>query len=431
MKRSLPTIGQLAPKKGLKILWYLRRGACGLPEALEALRAELGDIFHIKFGRFERIIIGHPEGLRQALVEKREAFAWRVGDEPVVRLLRRGLLVQDGEAHLGLRRTMEPSNRRRHFLPKLPSLYPLVETIIQRWENGRAYDMMVEMRKIALVAFEWIYFSHDIRPELSTLWKPILDAVEYIGPGIWLFVGPTSPPSSLRILDRHLYTLIEERQQTSTLPDDMLTHLISTYSDNDLIRDQMLTMLIAGHDTSTAALAWTLHLLSIHADWQNRLREEVTQAFGKTPPSPEKVSELPLLDAFLKETLRLYPPIHAGNRLVRENVDIMGYTLRAGQKVLLSYYLAQRHPEFWEERSSFRPQRWLEGKRAADTFSYIPFSGGPRMCIGALFAQVELRMIVAYLLQRYTFSPVSQSIRARMGATLEPYPGVKLLVRHI
>lgn len=425
--KAPPSVANLSPQKGLRILWLLRKGARALPQALEVLRAELGDVFVIKLGKFERVVIAHPEGLREALVEKREAFAWRVGDEPIVRLLRRGLLVQDGREHLELRKILEPSNRRRHFLPKLSELYPLILPLFDGWRDGEVYDMLVEMRKVALIAFEWVYFSHDVRSELPQIWKPILSVIKYIGPGLWLLWGASAPPAAVRVIDAHLYTLIQMRKRETTSPEDMLTHLVRELSEDDLIRDQMLTMLIAGHDTSTASLAWALHLLSIYPEWQERLHEEVKGAFGSSLPNPLKVTELPFLDAFVKETLRLYPPIHAGNRLVRFPVEIMGYSLRPSQKVLLSYYLVQRHPDFWGEAETFRPERWLEPEGKQNTFAYVPFSGGPRMCIGAPFAQVELRMILAYLIQTFRFLPTSP-VQMHMGATLEPYPAVKLKV---
>lgn len=429
-ERALPGVEKLGARDGLRTLWLLRKGTRGLPHALELLHARLGDIFRLRLGRFERIVLAHPQALREALVEKRQAFAWRVGDEPVVRLLRRGLLVEDGHTHAVLRRIMDPSNRRKHFLPRLTTFYPLLERLISQWQHGATYDMLIEMRKVALLAFEWVYFSHDLTDELQSLWKPILSAIHYIGPGKWLLLGTGRVPTAIAPLNAHFYRLIRQRRQTDAPPDDMLTHLVQQLEDDEIVRDQMMTMFIAGHDTSTAALAWALYLFGRYPQWQAKVREEIRGHFGDELPPPEKVSELPQLDAFVKESLRLYPPIHAGNRRIVAPVQIMGYDLQPEQKVLLSYYLVQRHPHYWEAPGTFRPERWLESARQTETFSYVPFSGGPRMCIGAPFAQVELRMVLSYLLQRFRFT-LLHDVEMHMGATLEPYPYVRMKVEKI
>lgn len=428
---TIPEVNQLSPGQGLRILWSLRRGPAGLPEALQQAREALGDIFRLRLGRLDLVVVAHPAGLREALVEKRSAFSWRVEGEPIVRLLRQGLLVLDGAAHAYARRTMERSNLRRHFLPRLAALTDSIERLTHPWVSGHTYDMLGEMRRIALVLFEEVYFSHDPTPELPKLWKPILALIKYIGPGPWLLWGAGEPPlQALKVIDEHLYGLIRTRKNAAEPSDDLLSHLLEAYADESVIRDHLLTMLIAGHDTSTAALAWSLYELGRHPEWQERLRREVQAYFGEMRPTPEQVSQLPLLDAFVREVLRLYPPIHAGNRRVVEPTDLLGYPLAPGQRVLLSYYLAHTHPAFWEEPLAFRPQRWIEGKKN-ESFAYLPFSGGPRMCIGASFAQVELRWVLSLLLQKYRFFLREKRVYPYMGATLEPRPSLRMQVERL
>ncbi|GIV23279.1 MAG: cytochrome P450 [Bacteroidia bacterium] len=428
---TIPGVEQLSPRQGLRILWTLRRGPAGLPEALLQARAALGDIFRLRLGRLDLVVVGHPTALREALVEKRAAFSWRVEGEPIVRLLRQGLLVQDGASHAYARRTMERSNRRRHFLPRLAALRNPIEKLTHQWVSGRTYDMLVEMRRIALVLFEAVYFSHDPTPELPKLWKPILALIKYIGPGPWLLWGASEPPpQALKVIDEHLYSLIRARKKALNPPDDLLSHLLEAYSDAGIIRDHLLTMLIAGHDTSTAALAWSLYELGCQPEWQEHLRSEIQGYFGDTCPTPEAVLELPLLDAFVREVLRLYPPIHAGNRRVVEPTDLLGYPLPPGQRVLLSYYLAHTHPAFWEEPLAFRPERWMAGEKN-ESFAYVPFSGGPRMCIGAPFAQVELRWVLSLLLRKYRFFLREKHVHPYMGATLEPRPSLYMQIERV
>ena len=154
----------------------------------------------------------------------------------------------------------------------------------------------------------------------------------------------------------------------------------------------MMTMLIAGHDTSTALLAWTLYLLGAHPDWMDRVQSEIRETLGSSPPTPENTRSLTALDQVIKESLRLYPPIHVGNRFTARDVDLMGYTVPAGTRLMYSIYLVQRHPDFWDDPAEFRPERFDSGYQTrVAPFTYLPFGGGPRNCIGGAFAQLESR----------------------------------------
>ena len=178
----------------------------------------------------------------------------------------------------------------------------------------------------------------------------------------------------------------------------------------------MLTMMIAGHDTSTALLAWTFSLLGQHPDIFQRLIEEV-----------DTLEKSPLLDQVIKESLRLYPPIHIGNRRVAEEIHFEGGSVPADERLFYSIYLTHRDPEIWEDADSFCPERFAHGRKTPP-MSYVPFGGGPRACIGAAFGQAEARVVLTYLLRHYTFEFTNHKIIPHMGATLEPRPGVLMKV---
>ena len=180
----------------------------------------------------------------------------------------------------------------------------------------------------------------------------------------------------------------------------------------------MLTMLIAGHDTSTALLAWTFALLGQHPDIHTRLIEELDLTDNKSS----------LLDQVIKESLRLFPPIHIGNRRVREDLEFPEGTIPAGERMFYSIYLTHRDPAIWEEADIFHPERFAHGPKTPP-MSYIPFGGGPRACIGAAFGQAEARLVIAHLLRGFNFEPINaHQIHPHMGATLEPRPSVLMRV---
>jgi cytochrome P450 len=217
-------------------------------------------------------------------------------------------------------------------------------------------------------------------------------------------------------LDDYLLGIIRERRKKKEERQDLLQHLIDARLSDDVIRDQMLTMLIAGHDTSTALLAWTFALIGQHPDIRTRLVEEID--------TQEKSQ---LLDQIIKESLRLYPPIHIGNRRVVQNMEFPAGIVPAGERMFYSIYLTHRDPGVWENAEDFCPGRFARGRKTPP-FSYLPFGGGPRACIGAAFGQAEARIVMARLLQTHKFEFTHHKIHAHMGATLEPRPGVKMKV---
>jgi cytochrome P450 len=218
-------------------------------------------------------------------------------------------------------------------------------------------------------------------------------------------------------LDEYLYGMISDRRQLTTPPNDLLQHLIDAGLSDKVIRDQMLTMLIAGHDTSTALLAWTFALLGQHPEVQERLVHEV-----------HTMDKSPLLDQVIKESLRLYPPIHIGNRRVVEEIRFDEGTIPAGERMLYSIYLTHRDPAIWQDAEGFCPERFASGRKTPP-FAYVPFGGGPRSCIGAAFGLAEARLVIARLLETHTFKFTNHPISVHMGATLEPRPGVRMRVK--
>jgi cytochrome P450 len=292
--------------------------------------------------------------------------------------------------------------------------------------------MLAQGRRIALLIIMQTLFSRDAWNDLPHIWTPILKAIQYISPGPWILWRQMPRPGyrkHLKVLDEYLYGIIADRRwlmvdrkstdcppSTVLGPQDLLQHLIDAGLSDDVIRDQMLTMLIAGHDTSTALLAWTFALLGHHPEIHARLLEEVD--------TQEKSA---LLDQVIKESLRLYPPIHIGNRRVARDMEFTGGSIPAGERMFYSIYLTHRDPKVWENAEAFCPERHAHGHKTPP-FSYVPFGGGPRACIGAAFGQAEARLVIARLLQTHKFEFTNHKIHAHMGATLEPRPGVMMNV---
>ncbi len=434
----LPEAG---PETGLHVLKGLARER-SLLTALEIMRAEVGPAFRITLPGFQPAVLIGADSNKQIMVSQREHLSWRSPTDPVTKLLRHGVLVEDGQSHACLRGHMEPVLLKPQVVHHVPRMLAYTDRVADGWADGSVQDMLVEMRRLALLIFMGTLVDVEFGPDMERLWRPILRAIKYISPGLWI-VLPNMPRFGYRAaldqLDAYLYDLVRQRRaqlaaappaDTTRPAHDLLTQLVRVPEmTDDLIRDQILTMLIAGHDTSTALLAWALHLLSVHPDVMARAQAEVDAVLGHDAPTAANVEQLEYLDAVIKEALRLYPPIHVGNRIVRNDTVIAGYEISAGTRLMASIYLTHRDERYWDAPAEFRPDRFARGAERPAAFTYVPFGGGPRVCIGATFAQVEAKVVLGRILQRFELADTGRNVHAYMGATLEPHPGVFLRVR--
>ena len=419
-----PETGRLALKSFLQ-----QRSPLG---PLKVMAEQIGRFFQIPLPGFKPYVVFGPEANRKVLVTERDKVLWR-NQDPVTDLLRHGVLVTDGEEHDHFRKLMEPSLHPSKLEGYAEIILAKTKQVTAGWQDGQRLDMLVESRKIALLIIMQALFNVDAWDDLPLIWGPILKAIQYISPGAWILwrkIPRVGYRKHLRVLDEYLYRIITDRRRTSDdgqlysqstdsqFPTpDLLQHLIDADLDDNTIRDQMLTMLIAGHDTSTALLAWMFALLGQHPETYRQLVNEL-----------EHDDRPPLLDQVIKEALRLYPPIHIGNRMVAKDMEFEGGTVPKGARMFYSIYLTQRDPFIWKNPEAFCPTRFESGRKTPP-FSYVPFGGGPRACIGAAFGQAEARLVLAYLLKHFEFTPLNaDKIHPHMGATLEPRPGVMMKV---
>ncbi len=437
-------------ESGLSILRGLLADR-SLLTALTLMNRYVGRAFKITLPRFQPAVFVGPESNRQILVTHRHKFRWRNETDPVARLLGHGVLVTDDEEHDRLRALMDPPLQRRHVLPEIDRMWRYTNDVLDTWERGGDRDMLVEMRRLALLNLMGCLFRVEFAADMDRIWHPLLQLLEYISPGLWIFWSGMPRPkyrAARRQMDAYLFDLIRQRRADlaagRVTPDegDLLSQLIlDPGMDDQGIRDQVLTMLIAGHDTSTAQLSWTLYLLGSHPAELARVRAEVDAVLGPfqtgdAPPTSEQLNHLHVIDQVVKETLRLYPPIHVGNRSAREDLDVCGYRVPKGTRVMYSIYLSHRDKEYWPEPDQFCPARFDHQRDQADEeqarppLTYVPFGGGPRNCIGASFAQIEAKIVLGRIIQRFDLELMNgDKVRPYMGATLEPRPGVIMRLR--
>ena len=420
MKKAIsPELGRAAMRA-----LFIERSPLG---PLKVMAKHVGRFFQIPLPMFKPYVVFGPEAVRKVLVTERHKVLWRNTD-PVTDLLDRGVLIVDGDEHDHYRKLMEPPLNPARLADYTQMMISQTDRVASQWRDNETVDMLIESRKIALLIIMQTLFSRDAWDDLPHIWNPILKAIEYISPGAWIIwrnmprFGFRKP---LKELDDYLFGIISDRRQkiedrlspTVHGQNDLLQHLIDAGLTDKVIRDQMLTMLIAGHDTSTALLAWVFALLGQHPEIHDQLVKDID--------TQEKSA---LLDHVIKESLRLYPPIHIGNRRIAEEMDFDGDKVPKDERLFYSIYLTHRDPEIWENAEDFCPERFAHGRKTPP-MSYIPFGGGPRACIGAAFGQAEARIVMTRLLQTYTFEFTGHKIHPHMGATLEPHPGVMMKVK--
>jgi len=419
---------KLTPSAGLAALRELL-GPRNFLGSLSAMCRELGYAFSPALPGFSPVVLAGPEASHYALTEGRAHLIWRNASDPVAGVLRHGLLVQDGAAHDELRRAVMPALHRQQVAASIGQMWVRTNQVLDSWQPGALYDMLVEMRRVALLILVDALFHADITPDLDRLVPAILGLLKYISPGPWLLGLPhRRADAALATLDEYLYGLIAARTARPLGEDDLLSQLIRSGMDTGLIRDQLITLFIAGHDTSTALLAWSLYLIGRTPEVAARLRQEAAGLPAEHAPSPEQVEGLTFFGQVVNETLRLYPPIHVGNRVATGGLQVCGVDVPDGERVMVSIYATHHDAAHWPDPERFDPQRFAPGARTVP-YSYLPFGGGPRNCLGANFAQVESKVVLARMLQRFDLTLTNRRVRLHMGATLEPRPGVFMRVR--
>ncbi len=391
--------------------------------AFSAFHDALGDTFRLQLPGFHPVVLVGPEANEWVLVEAREHLRWRSDTDPIAQLLRDGLLVTDGPIHDEPRAVMNPAL----YKPALPAYVDAMvrgtDAVVRRWDTWQRVDLLDEMRKIALLIVYDTLFMDNVSPEMDRLWDSILRLLRYISPGLWM-IWANAPQrgyeAARRQVDDNLYAVLRRRRATLTDDQhDLVALLLRAGYGDDLIRDQMMTMVVAGHDTTTALLAWVWVMLGQHPDVMARAKTEIDDVLGDQPPTIDGLRRLTYLDQVIKETLRLYPPAHLGSRIATADLEYAGYPIAAGSRVIYSIYLTHRLPRLWPDPHRFDPERWANGYRPAK-FTYLPFGGGPRLCIGASFGEHMAAIVLARTLQLADVTVQPGVAHLHMGATIEP-----------
>lgn len=446
-----PTSTRQAPGPSSPIPVRIWRGLRDPLGYLVELEEAFGDVVTLRAGR--SYVVFHPDHVKHVLqdnyanYEKGEKY--RAALSP---LMGNGLFTSEGAFWLRQRRLAQGAFHRAQVAAFSDPIIEYVSEMVDTWQRKARVDQPVALRQelteLTLRAALRTLFGVDDKPQMAALVDAVFEVNEEIRVGrqflpvhlpAWVPTpGRRRFARSLRVIDQFVVRTIAERKGAADPGTDLLGLLIGArdpdtgdHMDDLQLRDEIVTMLNAGHDTVTDAITWTLVLLALNPEAQARTREEVVRVAGARWPSVAALSSMEFLGRVFRKSLRLYPPAWGFGRTAIHADSIGGYTIPAGGLVIISPYVMHRSPRLWDRPEAFDPDRFLPAaSEGRPKFAYFPFGSGPRMCIGANLAMMEAPLIVAALLQRFDFSlPPGTTVEASPRISLRPKGLVHMHVR--
>lgn len=395
---------------------------------VEERLGEYGDVYFVDEGGGSRLYVtGHPDHLHELLVTRAKDMQKRGGaNDRLLPVLGDGLLTADGDTWREARRKMNPRFQRGAVAGYA---HTMVEHAARMaWPDGEVVDVSARMMQLTLGIVVRALFDHDVAGDADTVARTmntLNGATQATMLPAWL---PTPRTRAVRRAVRDLHGLIDgliQSRRRDGLRDDMLSMLLDVGFDERLVRDQVVTLFLAGHETTSHALSWAWWLLANHPEVEARLHRELDEVLGGGLPDAD--TELPYTDAVVSEAMRLYPPAYALPRVARVDTELAGFPVPAGSQVVGWIWHSHHDPRWWGDPEVFRPERFLEPTHPRK--AYLPFGAGPRMCIGMGFARLELRLLLATLAGRIRLrARPGQTVGLKMGVTLAPKGGLPLRV---
>ncbi|HEX9107548.1 MAG TPA: cytochrome P450 [Longimicrobiales bacterium] len=421
---------------------------------LTRLAREHGDVAGARLGPRTLILVSHPELIRELLVTRDREFMKSPALQRAKQLLGEGLLTSEGELHLRQRRLIQPIFHRERVAAYGGAMGPMAAAFAERrWRDGAVVDVAAEMMQLTLSVVARTLFGADLAEEAPEIGRALTDAMSLMRRAS----NPLAPlldrlplPATRRFrrararLDETIYRLLRQRRARGLHAgdDDLLGLLLGSRASGQAasagrgelqLRDEALTLFLAGHETTANALSWTLLLLALDPPAAQRVRAEARARLGERAAGPEDYEALPFTLRVLTESMRLYPPAWVVARQALHPLELGGFAIPARQPILASQWVVHRDARWYEEPERFDPDRWLPERAAAlPRFAYFPFGGGARKCIGEGFAWMEAVLVLATLAARWEFRLVpGQTITPLPLVTLRARPGILMEVRRV
>lgn len=428
-------------------------------ETMASLTREHGDAVRFRFFlHFYGYLFCHPDHNKHVLQDNNRNYT-KIPHPSLVLLqpvLGNGLLTSDGDFWRQQRRLAQPAFHRRRIAEFGAIMTGATQMMLDRWQaqadSGRVFDVAEEMMRLTLEIVGRALFSIDITREaerVGTAFTAVNTKLAELSArpfSPYLIKIPWLPASrtvneNTAVLNDVVESIIEERRARPDASEDDLLGLLMAARDEETgramddrqLRDEVMTIMLAGHETTAVALSWTFYLLAQHPVVRRKLEAELAEVLGGRVPTVADVADLAYTTMVIEESMRLYPPAYAIGRWCNEADEIGGYTVPPQSTLTLSPYLTHRHPDFWEEPERFDPDRFTPERQAErPRYAYLPFGGGPRQCIGNNFAMTEATLLLATIAQRYRLALLpGHRVEMEPLITLRPKNGLPMTLSSI
>lgn len=428
-------------------LWIALRLSGDTLGVLRELVDTYGDIVHFKLLRSDYYLLNHPDDIEEAIARQAGIMLRDEYIGVLERTLGKGLLTSDGDLWRRQRKLMSQA-----FTPKRIRDYgDAMVAVTSRGlhaSDGQVINLHAEMNRITMEVVAAVLFGAAITAEQTTKVGEAMHTLNefYANSPEAMLMLPRWVPTPLNrrmnaaveVLDSVVYSIIGQRRRSGERRDDLLDTLLAALDDagagmsDRQLRDEVTTLFLAGHETTSLALAHTIYLLATHPEIERRLVAELDEVLAGRLPTVEDTKALRYTRQVLDESMRLYPPAWTTGREVARDVEIRGYRIPQGSQLLMSQWVVHRDARFFPDPEAFDPDRWLpETAKKLPRYAYFPFGGGPRVCIGNHFAMLEATLVLAVLMQRHHFEVLpGQTLAFNPSVTLrQKGPGMRVRVR--
>jgi len=412
---------------------------------LKRIVRDYGDVVFVRVVNHPVFVLSHPRDIEEVLLTSHSNFVKSVFLRESKALFGDGLLTSDGPTWVRQRRMLQPSFHHDRVAAYGQMMVEHAERMLDTWQDGETRDLLPDMIRLTLEIITKVLFGDDITTQTDRISDALRVFFEQFDDRFGLYLIPEwlPTPANLRYrraiarLDGILEEIINFRRASQRDTGDILSALLrARYDDGSAIskqqlRDEMMTLLLTGHETTGLAMTWTWYLLSQHPEIEARLYEEVTSVLGDRAPTHQDMPQMPLVDAVMKESLRLYPPAYGIVRQAVKDCELGGYRVPAGASLAIFPWTVHRDPRFFDRPEEFIPDRWADGlAKRLPRCAYFPFSVGPRVCIGNAFATIETALLLAVMVRRFQFTLApGQNITLNPTLTLRPRPGIKVILK--
>jgi cytochrome P450 len=412
---------------------------------LSGCAREHGDVVRLRFMGQTFYLLSNPDLIEYVLVENNRNFTKTRLLRRNRRLLGEGLLTSEGEFWRRQRRLAQPAFHRKRVAAYGEVMAAFAERSLEGWRDGETIDVHEEMMRLTLEVVAKCLFDADVRAEANDVGRAMKVALEDFSSQRRLIRIPKSIPTphnlrferAARRLDEIVRAIIEEHRKGGDEDRGDLFSMLMLAEDESgqrmtdkQLRDEVMTLFLAGHETTANALSWAFWLLSLNAEADAKLAAELGRVLSGWAPTVANLPNLPYVERILKESMRLYPPAWVMGREAIGECEVGGYRMPTSTTALMSQWVVHRDPRYHHDPERFDPDRWTtEYEEGLPRFAYFPFGGGPRQCIGASFAMTEARLILATIAQRFRMELApGQRVEPYASVTLRPKAGMRMIL---